>query len=138
LRGDALRRAVPLQADLGRVPRVRADWIHLQQVLLNLVLNGMEAMADTPAPGRSLRVRTSVNGSAQVEVSVSDTGPGIPAERLGRLFDSFFTTKEHGMGLGLSIARSIVEAHGGWIRAENAAGGGATFRLGLPCAEEEA
>jgi signal transduction histidine kinase len=129
---------VPLQADLGRVPRVRGDRIHLQQVLLNLVVNGMEAMADTPAAGRSLRVRTSVNGSAQVEVSVSDTGPGIPADRLGRLFDSFFTTKEHGMGLGLSIARSIVEAHGGWIRAENATGGGATFRLGLPCAEEEA
>jgi signal transduction histidine kinase len=138
VRGDAGRRAVPLQVDLGRVPRVRGDRVHLQQVLLNLFLNGMEAMADTPEARRSLQVRTAANGSAQVEVSVSDAGPGIPAERLARLFDSFFTTKEHGMGLGLSIARSIVEAHGGWIQAENAPGGGATFRFGLPCAEEEA
>jgi C4-dicarboxylate-specific signal transduction histidine kinase len=104
--------------------------VHLQQVLLNLMLNGMDAMANTPESKRFLLIRASQNGHG-VEVAVSDTGQGIPLEKLPHIFDSFFTTKEEGLGLGLSIAKWIVEAHGGHIVAENDAKGGATFRFTL-------
>ena len=71
-------------------------------------------------------------GSGEIEIRIVDSGPGIPIDRIDQLFDSFYTSKAHGMGLGLSISRSIVEAHGGRIRAENNAGGGATFRMTFP------
>jgi signal transduction histidine kinase len=132
LGGDAERRHVALEPELAPgLPAVHGDRVHLQQVLLNLLLNGMEAMADTPAPRRRLAVRTGRNGRGVV-VAVTDNGHGIPPERLPRLFESFFTTKPDGMGLGLSIARSIVEAHGGRIWAENRPEGGATFRFTVP------
>jgi signal transduction histidine kinase len=131
LRADAARRGVALEVDLAPgLPAVPGDRVYLQQVLLNLFLNAMEAMAETPAPHRRLSVRTARNASG-VEVSVTDAGPGVPPERLPRLFESFFTTKKDGMGLGLSIARSIVEAHGGRIWAETRAEG-ATFRFTVP------
>jgi PAS domain S-box-containing protein len=132
LGADAARRGVALEAVLARdLPPVRGDRVHLQQVLLNLLLNGMEAMAETPAPRRRLAVRTTPNGTG-VEVSVTDAGVGIPPAQLPRLFESFFTTKREGMGLGLSIARSIVEAHGGRIWAENRPEGGGAFRFTVP------
>jgi Histidine kinase-, DNA gyrase B-, and HSP90-like ATPase len=117
----------PLQIDT--LPVVLGDEIHLQQLLLNLILNGMEAMSES---NRRLKICTAYDGKAKVEIAVEDSGPGIPSDRLPRLFDSFFTTKTHGMGLGLSIARSIVEAHGGLIWAENNSSGGACFRFTLP------
>ena len=94
--------------------------------------NGMDAMRDAPEEGRRLVVHSERDGDGLVRISVSDRGHGIPADRLVRVFDSFYTTKEHGMGLGLAIARSIVELHGGHIWAENDSAGGATLRFTLP------
>jgi signal transduction histidine kinase len=129
---DARRRGVVLGAELvPSLPAVAADRVSLQQVMLNLMLNGMDAMDRVEPRDRRLVVSTRRQDDA-VEVAVRDTGHGIPADRLPRLFDAFFTTKKDGLGLGLAIARSIVEAHGGRIWAEDHGGRGATFRLTLP------
>jgi PAS domain S-box-containing protein len=131
--GEAHRRGVEIEKQFAdTLPVVRGDEIHLQQVLLNLILNGMEAMSESSESNRRITIRTACEGKDNVEVAVEDSGPGIPSERLPLLFDSFFTTKTHGMGLGLSIVRSIVEAHGGRIWAENNSGRGACFRFTLP------
>lgn len=131
--GETHRQGVKIEKQFAdNLPIVRGDVIHLQQVLLNLILNGMEAMSESSESNRRLTMRTAYDGKANVEVAVEDSGPGIPSERLPRLFDSFFTTKTHGMGLGLSIVRSIVEAHDGRIWAENNSSGGACFRFTLP------
>ena len=116
------------------LPPVRGDRAQLQQVLLNLLLNAMDAMADTAPEGRRITVDVEAAG-AQVEVAISDTGPGIPADRLGQVFDAFFTTKPNGLGMGLAISRGILEAHGGSLRAANNAAGGATFTCALPVVE---
>lgn len=133
IRGDAQRRGVRIFTDLGTpLPPVRGDRAQLEQVLLNLLLNAMDAMKDTPAARRELWLRAAMEGARSVCVSVEDFGHGVPPEKLGRIFDSFFTTKENGMGLGLALSRSIAEAHRGRIVAENRAEGGAVFRLSLP------
>jgi len=132
LRAEARRRHFTIEIDLAAdLPLVRGDKVHLQQVLLNLLLNGMEAMAAIPHEKR-LVLRTALNQSGCVEVAISDVGTGIPQDRLPLLFTAFFSTKEDGMGLGLSICRSIIEAHGGRIWAENNPDRGATFRFTLP------
>ncbi len=113
-----------------QMPRVNGDRIQIQQVIMNLVVNAMEAVAG--ASMRRITVRTALSSDASVEVSIADTGPGIPVDTLGQVFEPFFTTKEHGMGMGLSIASQIVKAHGGRIWAENQDGRGAMFRLSLP------
>jgi signal transduction histidine kinase len=120
------------------LPAVRGDRVHLQQVLLNLLLNAIDAMADTPPAERRIVVRTARDGDRSVRVSISDRGHGVPQDKLARIFDAFVTTKEHGLGLGLALARSIVEAHGGRIEAANNPGGGATFAFVLPVADREA
>ena len=110
---------------------ILGDRIQLQQVILNLVVNGIDAMKDTPAENRIISIRTSrVENFAQL--SVSDRGPGIPEDKLKEVFEPFFTSKAEGMGMGLSIARTIVEAHNGLISAKNRDHGGATFRIRLP------
>jgi signal transduction histidine kinase len=117
----------------GEPLQVRGDQVQIQQVIMNLVVNSMDAMAAIPN-GRSVIGRTEMNGGSSAVVSISDSGPGIPAEKLNEIFDPFFTTKKQGMGIGLSISRTIVQAHKGRIWAENQREGGAVFRLSLPLA----
>jgi signal transduction histidine kinase len=107
------------------------DRVQLQQVILNLVVNGIDAMKDTPSEKRTISIRTSRVGKF-AELSVSDRGPGIPEDKLNEVFDPFFTSKAEGMGMGLSIARTIIEAHHGLIWAKNRDHGGASFRIKLP------
>src|SRR3954469_11026630 len=110
---------------------ILGDRVQLQQVILNLVVNGMDAMKDTRIEERTISIRTSrVQNFA--ELSVSDRGPGIPEDKLKEVFEPFFTSKAGGMGMGLSIARTIIEAHHGLISARNQVHGGASFRIRLP------
>jgi signal transduction histidine kinase len=134
--GDAIRRRVQIKTEWApELPLVRGDRVHLQQVVLNLMLNGLDAMDGTPESERCLAVRVGKNGGETVEVAISDAGRGIPLERLSRIFESFYTTKKDGMGLGLSIAKSIIDAHMGRIWAENNPKGGATFFFTVPVDE---
>jgi signal transduction histidine kinase len=112
------------------VLRILGDRIQLQQVILNLVVNGIDAMKDTLSENRVIRIRTLSVGKF-AELSVSDCGPGIPEDKIKEVFEPFFTSKAEGMGMGLSIARTIVEVHNGRIWAENEPGG-ASFRIRLP------
>jgi two-component system, LuxR family, sensor kinase FixL len=135
VRVDAASRQVKVDVDVpGDLPQVLGDRVHLQQVLLNLILNGMDALDGTNQDDRRVSVAARRDGAGVVEVAVADGGPGISTETLARIFDPFFTTKPDGMGMGLAISRTIVEAHGGRIWAENTGGGGAVFRLTLPIA----
>jgi len=113
---------------------ILGDRIQLQQVILNLVVNGIDAMKNTPAADRIISVRTSRVGTF-AELSVSDRGAGIPEDKLKQIFEPFFTSKAEGMGMGLSIARTIVEAHRGQLSARNRDHGGASFKIRLPLAE---
>jgi two-component system sensor kinase FixL len=105
-------------------------------VLLNLIVNGMDALEGSSRQVRQVDVTAHLNGGRMVEIAVSDTGQGIPGDVLPRVFDPFYTTKPAGMGIGLSVSRTIIEAHGGRIWAENDPRGGAIFRFALPLAEE--
>jgi signal transduction histidine kinase len=107
-------------------------------VLLNLIINAMDAVMELPPAERRVRVEGRCNATGEVEVSVSDSGHGIPEESLARVFEPFFTTKSSGMGMGLAVSRTIVEAHGGRISVRNSSGGGAEFRVVLPVATQAA
>ncbi|HEV3147141.1 MAG TPA: PAS domain-containing protein [Chthoniobacterales bacterium] len=130
---DALLHSCKVRTSLKpNLPPVEADPIQIQQVLINLVVNGFDAMRDTPVQNREILMETKRHGNGVIEVSIRDYGVGILDEARERLFDRFFTTKREGLGMGLAIVRSIVEAHHGTIAAENAAGGGARFHFTLP------
>ncbi|PYN59429.1 MAG: hypothetical protein DMD90_29080 [Candidatus Rokuibacteriota bacterium] len=133
-RGEAVKNNISVQTQLAEgLPRIQGDKVQLQQVILNLIINAVEAMSSVPEDSRKLLIsaRKDVGG---VVVVVQDSGPGLSPESLDRLFDAFYTTKASGMGMGLSICRSIVEAHGGQIWASRDVGPGATFQLTLPLA----
>lgn len=128
---DTVLRNVVIDLDLApELPPVRGDRVQLQQVLLNLVLNGMEAIG-SDREGRRIVLQTR-QAEGVVRIAVRDQGPGIPGDKLSRIFETFYTTKTDGMGMGLAISRSIVEAHGGRIWAENNPNRGATFSFTLP------
>jgi two-component system, LuxR family, sensor kinase FixL len=138
VRSDAAARRVTLVCVVAPgLPKVSGDRVHLSQVLLNLIINGMEAVTGSSSPGRSVTVAARHRVPSTIEVAVTDSGMGIPPDSLARIFEPFFTTKAGGMGMGLAISRTIVEAHGGQLWAENNTGGGATFRFTIPAAEDD-
>jgi signal transduction histidine kinase len=133
LRNEADRHSVVMRTQLpADLPLVRADRVQLQQVLMNLMLNGMEAMGER---GGELTISTRCDGR-EVRVSISDTGVGIPAERMEDIFNAFFTTKAAGTGMGLAISRAIIESHGGRLWATANPGRGARFHFTLATAAE--
>ena len=132
LLGEANRHSVSIRAELtDRLPDIFADRVQLQQVLMNLMLNAIEAMRET---GGTLTIKPQLGQGGEVEISVSDSGVGLPPGKAGQIFDAFFTTKSEGSGMGLSISRSIMESHGGRIWATSNDKCGATFHFALPIA----
>ena len=133
VRPDAVGYSCEVETSLAKdLPPIEGDPVQIQQVLVNLVSNALDAMRQTPTGRRKVEISTAGKGESEVRLSVRDHGSGIRTEVHDRLFDQFFTTKEHGLGMGLAIVRSIVEAHGGKIHAENVADGGACFYFTLP------
>jgi C4-dicarboxylate-specific signal transduction histidine kinase len=131
--GQALRNDVTLALQLAPgLPAVLGDTIQLQQVILNLLMNAIEAMSTVTDRPRTLLVRSELRDSRQIAVSVQDSGIGIKPEVMGRLFEPFFTTRSRGMGMGLPISRSIIEAHGGKLWAESDGAHGSVFQFTLP------
>ena len=131
--GEALRRRIRIDFDMeGKLPPIAVDRIQIQQVLVNLFRNALEAMA--PSTHRELIASNTRAADDMIEIAVSDTGSGFAGDDLSNLFQPFFTTKETGMGVGLSISRTIIETHGGRMWAETNEAGGATFRFTLPVA----
>jgi signal transduction histidine kinase len=133
--GKAREHGISIRTELkDDLPLTVADRVQLQQVLMNLMLNGIEAMKDT---GGVLTVKSQLGEDGQIEISVHDTGPGLPLGKADQMFDAFFTTKPQGSGMGLAISKSIVESHGGRIWANGDGGRGATFHFTLPAAPAE-
>ena len=134
---DAILHNIRISLELDpSLPPVRGDKVELQQVVLNLLLNAFEAMKDCPANQREINVRAAMEGADVVRVVVCDRGTGVSSENLDRIFQPFYTTKRDGLGMGLSISRSIIEAHGGRLLAENNPDQGATFYFTVPVEEK--
>ncbi|WP_433970044.1 ATP-binding protein [Tunturiibacter gelidiferens] len=135
LRSEARRHGVSIRTDIkDDLPMTVADRVQLQQVLMNLMLNGIEAMKDTSGV---LTGKSQLGEDGQIQISIHDTGPGLPVGKADQIFDAFFTTKPQGSGMGLAISKSIVESHGGRIWATGNGGRGATFHFTLPAASAE-
>jgi len=124
-----------LQEDFAEpLPAINGDRVQLQQVILNLLLNASDAMSGIEDRPRTLRVRTQVDGGDSIKVLVQDSGVGLDPRGIDRLFEAFYTTKAHGLGIGLAISRSIIESHNGKLWAMANDGPGATFGFSIPCA----
>jgi signal transduction histidine kinase len=137
VRPDAVACSCELETSLAKdLPLIEGDPVQIQQVLVNLISNALDAMRHTPPGERKGEISTAGDGDGKVRLSVRDHGTGIPTEVHERLFDRFFTTKEQGLGMGLAISRSIIEAHGGTLSGENCDGGGACFTVRFPQAKE--
>jgi PAS domain S-box-containing protein len=135
--GEMVKNGVSLSTQLAAgLPCVQGDRVQLPQVILNLIINAVEAMSSATAGPRDLLISTGQDASSEVLVAVRDSGPGLPPEDLDRLFDPFYTTKRDGMGMGLSICRSIVEAHGGRIWVSRNRGRGVTVQFTLAVGED--
>jgi PAS domain S-box-containing protein len=137
-RGAALREGTSVHLELSADPAVvLADRVQVEQLLLNLILNGMEAMQDVNGRRRDLTIQSGSDNDTVVRVAVRDSGAGIPDEHLPHIFDAFYTTKNGGLGMGLAIGRSVIEAHGGriWVTSEPT---GSTFQFTLPAAKRDA
>ena len=133
MRSDTIMRNVSMSLELASdLPKARGDRVQLQQVVLNLVLNGLESMRAPHAGARTLVIRTGRDGPAALRVTVQDSGPGIAPKDLAHIFEPLYTTKSEGLGMGLAIVRTIVNAHGGAVGAENNPEGGASLRFTLP------
>ena len=133
-RGEAVKNGVSVRMDLARggLPLIEGDRVQLQQVILNLIMNAVEAMSGVSGGARELLVSTRKAEPKGVLVAVRDSGPGLATETLERLFEAFYTTKPGGLGMGLSICRSIIAAHGGRLWASANVPRGATFEFTLP------
>jgi len=116
---------------MNDLPKIMADRVQLQQVFMNLMLNGIEAMKDIGTAGE-LTIRSQQGDSSQLLISVGDTGVGLQTDQVEQVFNAFYTTKAHGTGMGLPISRSIIESHGGRLWASPNPGRGATFQFTLP------
>ena len=137
VRSDLVNQGVAVHTELApALPAVNADRVQLQQVLLNLVMNACDAMAGGPAGDHKLIIRTGLVGDEGIRVSVADRGVGLAPDNLEKVFEPFFTTKVQGMGLGLSVCRTIITAHGGKLWAANNPERGATFHFTLPASTE--
>jgi PAS domain S-box-containing protein len=133
--GETAKHGILVQAELADgLPFIQGDRVQLQQVILNLIINAVDAMSETNEGSRELRIGSSKSDYGDVLVGVRDSGPGLAPAALERLFDAFYTTKPSGLGLGLSICRSIIEAHGGQLWAEANVSRGATFQFRIPIA----
>ncbi len=133
VRADAIAHGCTVATELeSALPPVLGDAVQLQQVLLNLIVNAFDAMRKTPSGSCRVEIASRFLDARTIEISVRDFGPGLPAGVSSRVFERFFSTKGDGMGMGLAIARSIVDAHGGRLGTENVAGGGARFWVHLP------
>jgi signal transduction histidine kinase len=132
LNSDATRYSISMRTELSEnLPGIMGDRVQLQQVLMNLMINGIEAMKDVDGP-RQLVIKSQPAPDTQLMVSINDTGVGLPSQQVDRIFNSFFTTKRDGTGMGLRISRSIVESHGGRLWASSNFPRGASFHLTLP------
>jgi signal transduction histidine kinase len=139
MRSELRDRQVALETELsGGLQPIMGDRVQLQQVILNLIMNGIEAMSAVMRQPRVLRVRSQIDGPGDVLIAIEDSGPGLAAEIMDRLFDPFVTTKPSGLGMGLSICRSIIDAHGGRLWASPQSPQGAVFQFTVPTIAKKA
>ena len=132
LHGEATRYNIFVQTELAAdLPQVMGDRVQLQQIMMNLIMNSIDAMKDVDGT-RKLAIESQRGQNGELQMSVSDTGVGLPSKQTDQIFNTFFTTKPHGTGMGLSISRSIVESHGGRLWAADNSPRGASFHITLP------